>query len=164
MSAGGVEFGLLSAWHAPREGALISNDEVAGWVSQFPNRFAGLAAVDLAWPMVAVHKLRRAVGELGFVGIRVVPWLWDALPSQRPPQGHVRYELPHDFAQLGAGRPPGPGPVGDSAQPLPFTRATTGQPQVDLGKLWHKAAEQSPAHRAGCCCRDAGASASAWVR
>lgn len=83
MSAGGVEFGLLSAWHAPREGALISNDEVAGWVSQYPNRFAGLAAVDLGRPMVAVHELRRAVGELGFVGLRVVPWLWDAPPTDR---------------------------------------------------------------------------------
>src|ERR687897_791678 len=35
MDAADVEFGLLSAWHAP-EGALISNDEVAGWVTAHP--------------------------------------------------------------------------------------------------------------------------------
>lgn len=59
----------------PREGALISNDEVATWVAAHPDRFAGLAAVDLAKPMVAVRELRRAVTELGFKGLRVVPWL-----------------------------------------------------------------------------------------
>ena len=42
---GGISFGLLSAWHAP-DGPLIANDEVAGWVAEHPNRFAGLAAVE----------------------------------------------------------------------------------------------------------------------
>jgi uncharacterized protein len=28
----GIDFGLLSAWYGPREGALISNEEVARWV------------------------------------------------------------------------------------------------------------------------------------
>jgi uncharacterized protein len=78
-----VAFGLLSAWHAPREGALISNDEVAGWVAQHPDRFAGLAAVDLDKSMHAVRELRRCVTELGFKGLRVVPWLWEAPPTDR---------------------------------------------------------------------------------
>jgi uncharacterized protein len=76
-----VLFGLLSAWHAPREGALISNEEVAGWVAEHPDRFAGLAAVDLARPMDAV--LRRCITELGFKGLRVVPWRWEAAPTDR---------------------------------------------------------------------------------
>src|ERR1019366_6134258 len=50
----GVAFGLLTAWHAPREGALTSNDEVAGWVAAPPDRVAGLAAVALDRPMEAV--------------------------------------------------------------------------------------------------------------
>src|SRR5213075_3497190 len=62
MDAAGVSFGLLSAWHAP-EGPLITNDEVAGWVGQHPDRLAGLAAVDLAKPMAAVRELRRYVEE-----------------------------------------------------------------------------------------------------
>ena len=83
MDAAGVSLGLLSAWHGPREGALISNDEVAGWLSEQPGRFAGLAAVDLDRPMNAVRELRRCVTELGFVGLRVIPWLWEAPPTDR---------------------------------------------------------------------------------
>lgn len=83
MDAAGVDFGVLSAWHAPREGALISNEEVAGWVAEHPDRFAGLAAVDLDKPMGAVRELRRCVEQLGFKGLRVLPWLWDAPPTDR---------------------------------------------------------------------------------
>jgi predicted TIM-barrel fold metal-dependent hydrolase len=83
MDDAGVTFGLLSAWHAPHEGALISNDEVAGWVRANPDRFGGLAAVDLDKPMDAVRELRRCVTELGFKGLRVVPWLWNSPPTDR---------------------------------------------------------------------------------
>jgi predicted TIM-barrel fold metal-dependent hydrolase len=82
MDAAEVSFGVLSAWHAP-EGPLITNDEVAGWVAQHPDRLAGLAAVDLAKPMAAVRELRRYVEETGFKGLRVVPWLWEAPPTDR---------------------------------------------------------------------------------
>src|SRR4051812_7802830 len=82
LDSAGISFGLLSAWHAP-EGVLIANDEVAGWVADHPDSFAGLAAVTLARPMDAVRELRRCVRELGFKGLRVVPWLWDAPPTDR---------------------------------------------------------------------------------
>src|SRR3954471_2035127 len=82
MDAADVRFGLLSAWHGPG-GPLIANDEVAAWIEQHPDRFAGLAAVDLNRPMDAVRELRRCVGELGFKGLRVVPWLWEAPPTDR---------------------------------------------------------------------------------
>jgi uncharacterized protein len=82
MDGGGVDFGLISAWHAP-EGPLISNDEVAAWVAAHPDRLAGLAAVDLRRPVEAVRELRRCVGELGFKGLRVVPWLWELPPNDR---------------------------------------------------------------------------------
>jgi predicted TIM-barrel fold metal-dependent hydrolase len=83
MDAAGVDFGLLTAWHSPREGAMISNDEVAGWVAAHPTRFAGLAAVALDRPMEAVRELRRCVRELGFVGLRMLPWLWEVPPTDR---------------------------------------------------------------------------------
>lgn len=83
MDAAGVDFGLLSAWQAPRTGALISNEEVAGWVGAHPDRFAGLAAVDLSKPMEGVRELRRCVEELGFKGLRMLPWLWEAPPTDR---------------------------------------------------------------------------------
>ena len=82
MDAAGISFGILSAWHGP-QGPLIENDEIAGWVGEHPDRFAGLAAVNLARPMDAVRELRRCVTEHGFIGLRVIPWLWEAPPTDR---------------------------------------------------------------------------------
>src|SRR4051794_39198601 len=63
MDDAGVDLGLLSAWSAPTQPPLISNDEVAGWVGEPPARFAGVAAVNLDKPMEAVRELRRCVEE-----------------------------------------------------------------------------------------------------
>jgi hypothetical protein len=82
MDAAGVGFGLLSAWRGPHGQDLVSNDEAAEWVRAHPDRFAGLATVDLDRPMPAVRELRERVKD-GFVGLRVVPWLWDAPPTDR---------------------------------------------------------------------------------
>lgn len=82
MDAGGVSFGLLSAWHGP-QGALISNDEVHGFVQKYPERFAGIGSVDLSRPMDAVREARRCVRDLGFKGIRIIPWLWNLPPNDR---------------------------------------------------------------------------------
>src|SRR5919106_767489 len=83
MDAAEVDFGLLSAWSGPHQAPLISNDEVAAWVGANPSRFAGVACVDLNRPMEAVRELRRCVEELGFKGLRVIPWLWEAPPTDR---------------------------------------------------------------------------------
>ncbi len=82
MDAGGVRLGLLSAWWGPG-GPLIPNESVARIVEKHPDRFRGVAAVDLARPMEAVRELRRCVGEWGFVALRVVQWLWDLPPNDR---------------------------------------------------------------------------------
>ncbi|MGI5380007.1 amidohydrolase family protein [Streptomyces sp. CA-251387] len=44
---------------------------------------SGVAGADLARPMTAVRELRRAVEELGFVALRVIPWLWGLPPTDR---------------------------------------------------------------------------------
>ena len=54
MDAAGVDVGLLTPWRGPNGQDLVSNDEVADWVRQYPTRFAGLAAVDLDRPMTAL--------------------------------------------------------------------------------------------------------------
>lgn len=82
MDAGGVRVGLTSAWWGP-EGALISNDEVAGFVREHPSRLVGVASVDLHKPMEAIRELRRCVRVLGFRALRVIPWLWDLPPDDR---------------------------------------------------------------------------------
>ncbi len=80
MDAAGVRTGMLCAWWGPR-GPLISNDTVAAMVRRYPDRFAGVAAVDLSRPVEAVRELRRCVRDLGFRALRVVPWLWNLPPS-----------------------------------------------------------------------------------
>lgn len=82
MDAAGVDIALLSAWHGP-EGDLINNDEVAEQIEAAPKRFRGLASVDLYRPMEAVREIRRWVDRKKFVGVRVVPWLWDLPPNDR---------------------------------------------------------------------------------
>ncbi|MCC6624617.1 MAG: amidohydrolase [Deltaproteobacteria bacterium] len=82
LDAGKVDRALVSAWHGPR-GALCSNDEVHALVARWPDRLVGVASVDLHRPADAVRELRRAVGERGFRGLRMLPWLWDAPPDDR---------------------------------------------------------------------------------
>ena len=82
MDAAGVDISLLSAWHGP-EGSLISNEEVAAQVDAAPSRFRGLATVDLGQPQEAGREIRRWVDGKRFVGVRVVPWLWDLPPNDR---------------------------------------------------------------------------------
>jgi hypothetical protein len=82
MDAGGITKGLLAAWHGP-QGALISNDDVAAATQAYPDRFAGLASVNLYRPLDAVRELRHCVQDLGFVGLRILPWLWNLPPNDR---------------------------------------------------------------------------------
>ena len=82
MDAGKVGKSLISAWVAPRK-VMISNDEVASFVAEAPDRLIGVGSVDISRPMQAVREIRRCVQELGFKAIRVLPWLWELPPTDR---------------------------------------------------------------------------------
>jgi len=82
LDAGRVDKALVTAWWGP-EGALLDNDSVAAIVRAHPGRLAGVASVDLLNPMRAVRELRRCVRELGFVALRLLPWLWRLPPNDR---------------------------------------------------------------------------------
>ena len=82
MDQAGVALGLVAAWWGP-QGALIDNDEVAAFVREHPDRLVGIGSVDLTRPMDAVRELRRCVRQLGFRGLRIVPWLWGLPPDDR---------------------------------------------------------------------------------
>jgi predicted TIM-barrel fold metal-dependent hydrolase len=119
MDAGGIDVGILSAWQGP-EGALVSNEEVAGWIAEHPTRLAGIASVDLRRPMEAVRELRRCVEEYGFVGLRVLPWLWETPPTDRRfyPLFAACVELDVPFCtQVGHTGPLRPSEVG---RPIPY--------------------------------------------
>jgi len=95
MDEGGVSRSLISAWEGPR-GALISNDEVAAFVREAPDRLVGVGSVDISRPRAAVRELRRCVRELGFKAVRVLPWLWELPPT------HARfYPVLSECCELG---------------------------------------------------------------
>lgn len=48
-----------------------------------PDRFRGVACVDLERPMESVREIRRLVAGKKFVAARVVPWLWELPPNDR---------------------------------------------------------------------------------
>lgn len=66
MDAAGVAKSLICAWVAPRN-VMISNDEVAGFIQQAPERLVGVGSVDIAKPMNAVREVRRCVQECGSI-------------------------------------------------------------------------------------------------
>ena len=95
MDDGGVSRSLITAWEGPR-GTLISNDEVAAFVRQAPDRLVGVGSVDISRPRAAVRELRRCVRELGFRAVRVLPWLWELPPT------HARfYPVLSECCELG---------------------------------------------------------------
>jgi len=82
MDEADVSQSLISAWVAPRN-IMISNDEVAAFVEEYPDRLVGVGSVDISQSMKAVKEIRRCINELGFKAIRVLPWLWEAPPTDR---------------------------------------------------------------------------------
>ena len=87
MDKAGVDHSLLSAWHRPNR-ILISNEDVAQFTKAYPDRFSGVATVNLEDPVAAVRELERAVKEYGFKAVRVLPWLW-----KKPPTDPLYYPL-----------------------------------------------------------------------
>ncbi len=82
MDKAGVDRVMLCAWHRPGTW-VIRNDTIAEFVRQFPQRFVGVAAVNLEKPVESVRELERAVRKLGFKALRVVPWLWNRPPNDK---------------------------------------------------------------------------------
>jgi predicted TIM-barrel fold metal-dependent hydrolase len=82
MDRAGIQKLMLSAWHRPGQW-IHHNDDVAKMVNQYPERFVGVAAVNLQKPLEAVRELERAVKELGFKALRVIPWLWNLPPNDK---------------------------------------------------------------------------------
>lgn len=82
MDDAGVDVALLSAWYGPT-GALVSNDEVQHHLDAHPDRFRGLASADVRSPADAAREVRDRLTDDRFVGVRIVPWLWEVPPTDR---------------------------------------------------------------------------------
>jgi uncharacterized protein len=95
MDKAGIRALLLCAWCRPGQW-VYTNDEIAEYTRRHPERFFGVAAVDLERPVAAVRELERAVKDLGFKALRVIPWLW-----KRPPTDPLYYPLYVKCVELG---------------------------------------------------------------
>ncbi|MBL8205996.1 MAG: amidohydrolase [Blastocatellia bacterium] len=82
MDAAGIDTLMLCAWHRPGQW-IHHNDDIAAMIAEYPDRFVGVATVNLEKPVEAVRELDRAVNELGFKALRVVPWLWNRPPNDK---------------------------------------------------------------------------------
>jgi hypothetical protein len=82
MDAAGIQRVLMTSWTRPGI-EIVSNDRVHAFVSEYPDRFVGVAGVNLEQPLDAVRELDRAVRELGFKALRVIPWLWKLPPNDK---------------------------------------------------------------------------------
>lgn len=119
MDAAKIDRALVSAWWGPT-GPLLSNDHVAALVAEHPERFVGIASVDLLRPMDGVRELRRAVKRLGLRGLRILPWLYGLPPNDRRyyPLYAECVELGIPFClQVGHTGPLGPSEPG---RPIPY--------------------------------------------
>ena len=103
MDQAGVSVAMLNAWHGP-SGPMISNDEVAHYCRAHPDRFVGIASVDLYRPMDGVRELRRRVRQDDFKGLRVLPWVWGLPPDDRRYYPLYADELRARHSVLHAGR------------------------------------------------------------
>lgn len=119
MDKAGVEKLLLTAWCRPGKW-IITNDQIAEFVQAFPDRFVGVATVDLENPVAAVRELDRAVNQLGFKALRIIPWLW-----KLPPNDKLYYPLYVKCVELGipfctqAGHT-GPLMPSETGRPVPY--------------------------------------------
>lgn len=119
MDEAGISHLCLSAWTRPGQ-VIFSNEEVATFTRVFPDRIFGVAAVDLHKPVAAVKELDHYVKKEGFIGLRVVPWLWNLPPND----AHywplyvkcIELDVPF-FTQVGHTGPLCPSEVG---RPIPY--------------------------------------------
>ncbi|GFF63221.1 amidohydrolase 2 [Aspergillus lentulus] len=82
MDAAGVSQICLCAWYRPGQ-AVFSNEDVAQFTRAYPDRFIGIASVNLLDPVGYVKEIVKYVTVEGFKGVRVVPWLWNLPPTDR---------------------------------------------------------------------------------
>ena len=80
MDEAQVEKGLISSWQN-QQGILISNEDVASFVEQYPDRFSGVASVPLNKPVPAIQELRKCINDYGFKALRIVQWHWNLPPT-----------------------------------------------------------------------------------
>ncbi|TGK04966.1 amidohydrolase [Leptospira semungkisensis] len=95
MDRAGVEKLLLRAWCRPGQW-VCTNEQIYEYTKKYPDRFVGIAGVNLEKPVEAVRELKKAILDYGFKGLFVLPWLW-----KLPPNHKLYYPLFVECVELG---------------------------------------------------------------
>lgn len=151
--AAGIERALLLGWDAEtttkRKG--IPNDEIASWVSAYPDLFVGVASVDPHKGAKAVDEVDRAVRKLELKGLKLHPQVQAFRPDDpvfRPLWKKVaEHKLPvvvhTGTSGLGAGSPGGDGIHLDYSRPIHIDAVAADFPDIRFlcahaGWPWHE--------------------------
>jgi predicted TIM-barrel fold metal-dependent hydrolase len=81
LAAAPVNTTIVLGFTSKYLGAEISNDRVAAYVGQHPDRLIGFAGVDPSDPKAAREEMLRARGELSMRGLAIAPAAQDFHPS-----------------------------------------------------------------------------------
>ncbi len=85
MDAAGVDRCILSAFYH-KDTAVVSNEDVAAFVAQYPDRFTGAGTVNiLRKPMEVARDCERLVRELNMCAIRLEPYMYGDGVTGLPP-------------------------------------------------------------------------------
>lgn len=101
MDGAGVDICILSAFYH-KDMAVVSNDEVAGYVQQYPDRFVGAGTVNvMRKPMDVVREVERLVNDLGMRCIRLEPYMYGDGTTGLPPTDKHYWPVFIKCAELG---------------------------------------------------------------
>lgn len=102
MDEAGVDRIVLSAFHYKGEWVL-SNEEVAGFVRQHPDRFFGAGTVNvMRKPMEVAAEVEHLVKELGLRCIRLEPYMYGDGMTGLPPNDKHYWPVYMKCSELGA--------------------------------------------------------------
>ena len=78
MREAGISIGIMNASYTPRYPGVVPNEAVAGVAQEYPGKLLCLGSISLEWPADKIREeTRRCIGELGFVGMSIDPYLWE---------------------------------------------------------------------------------------
>jgi hypothetical protein len=147
MDKAGVEMAVLSAF--VYQDVQVTNEMVAAWVRQYPDKFVGCGTVDpRGKPMQVLDQIKRMVEELGLIALRLEPYAYGDGITGLPPTERAywpiyakccEYDIPVAI-QVGHTGPLLPSEAG---RPIYLDEVALAFPELriigaHLGQPWHE--------------------------
>lgn len=79
-----MEMVLLQIWLVRKPLNYVkSNDQLANYIAQYPNRFVGFATLPINEPEAAAREFERCINDLGFKGALIMGRAQDGFRSRQ---------------------------------------------------------------------------------